>query len=138
MNIKEAKEALAAKGIRQLRKGESLADAITSIYRGVPRKGYEYKRADGSLMHRNEIVRTAHREALSKTVQEPYYVGPKAINIDDIPACDDFRDDLSQAGTIAKCQYCSRPLRVDEDEYDSFDILCCVRCMDHAILEHCM
>src|SRR5690606_11037358 len=128
---------LANNGIYQLRKGESIQDALDAIDNGTTRKGYEFKHRDGSQMSQNAIIAESNKEALSKTVRTPVQVPhDDCINVEDITGEDDFRNDLTKVGEIQECQYCNKPLRVDEGA--TFDIINCESCMDYAILQNCM
>jgi hypothetical protein len=137
MNKLEIIAKLAENGIHQLRKGESVQDALDSVENGTPRIGYDFKHRDGRLMTENEIKSASWKEAFSKTVRTPEYVGGSdEINIEDIPAVDDFRDDMSKVGEIQECQYCYKPVRTDEGAH--FEIINCEDCMSYAIHQNCM
>lgn len=137
MNKTDAINKLAEHGIHQLRKGESLSDALESVENGTGRKGYEFKQSDGSLMSQNEIIAASNKEAFAKTVRVPEHIAhPDVEDIEDITGEDDFRDDMTKPGEIQECMYCSKPLRVDEGA--EFDILNCSDCMSYAIYKNCM
>jgi len=58
--IQQAKEFLADHDIHQLRKGETMRDAMDSVLNSTSRKGYEYKRANGTLMTENQIIQASN------------------------------------------------------------------------------
>ncbi|MFA5409373.1 MAG: hypothetical protein WC343_11435, partial [Bacilli bacterium] len=64
MTILEGKQRVRDAGINQLRKGETLKDALDYLDgKIVTRKGYDFKHDDGRLMSKNEIIRASNKEA---------------------------------------------------------------------------
>jgi hypothetical protein len=136
MNKSEIVEKLNNAGIYQLRKGESVADALDSIENGTARIGYEFKHSNGTPMSQNAIISASNKEAFAKSVQVPERMDHGDVDIEDITGEDDFRDDLTKVGEIQECQYCSKPLRVDEGA--TFDIINCSDCHSYAVYQNCM
>lgn len=139
MNLLDAKKKLAKNGIYQLNKGESLKDALDFVDNKIPRKGYKYKRDDGSLMSKNEIISNENKEAFHRSFTPATFSKDEVECIDDIPAADDFREDKSRRGNIINCFYCGSCIRVDgydlvEHDYDTpEDTIHCESCMNDAI-----
>lgn len=138
MNKKEAIQKLNDNGIYQLRKGETLADALESINNKTQRKGYEYRNSDGSLMSKNKIIAEANKEAFGKSIREPEYIGYEEddYDVEDITGRDDYRSDMTKLGGIQPCKYCGKALRVDEGA--NYEILNCEDCSSYAIWCNCM
>lgn len=136
MNMQEIIERLNAAGIYQLYHGESVVDALRSVENGTARVGYECKHRDGRLMDHNEIIAASNKEAFTKMVRTPEYRSYPEVNVETITGEDDQRTDESKIGEIQSCQYCGKPLRVDEGMV--YDILNCDDCMSYAILHNCM
>ena len=139
MNLKEARRKLAESGIYQLRKGESLADALESIDKGTPRKGYKIKHDSGVLMTKNQIIANENMEAFCRSFTPAEFNEAEVDNIDDISEACDLREDKDYRGNILHCFYCGDCMRVDGtddpcDDYDSPDeLIHCESCMKDAI-----
>ena len=139
MTFQQAKEMLAKKGIHQLNKGESLADAIDHVVNGTARKGYKYRHDSGSLMSENQIIANENKEAFHRSFTPPEFNEDEVESIDDITDAYDFREDKTFRGNILHCFYCGDCLRIDgsdnpEDDYDSpEDTIHCGDCMNAAI-----
>ena len=136
--IQQAREFLADHNITQLRKGETMHDAMDSVLNGISRKGYEYKRANGSLMTENQVIQASNKEAFMKFTPAEY-TEDEVEDIDDIPSSDDFREDDTLRGIIVNCFYCGTCIRVDGDVDDigdypePQDTVHCDDCMRDAI-----
>lgn len=126
-------------GIFQLRKGESVQDAIDYLDGKIPggRKGYQIKKDSGEPMTGREIRQASQKEAFSKQCSEPEYKEHN-LSMVDINSLEDYRNDTSKDGVIERCQYCGTPVRTDYD--GQYDILTCEspKCIDWAILKNCM
>jgi len=141
VNKKEAVEKCNKHGIYQLNKGESLGDALDYIDNGTSRKGYKYRKNDGSLMSENEIIRNENKIAFHKSFTPPEYNEGDVGSIDDIQSVNDFREDREKRGVIINCFYCGDCLRVDSDKVDDEDgdysepqdTVHCESCMNAAI-----
>jgi hypothetical protein len=135
LKFREIKKFLDDNGIKQLRKGETLQDAIDFINNDIPsRKGYKYKNNKGERLSENTIIREANKESFKKSVVSPEYVEDVVKNVEDVE--EDFREDKNKVGKIEHCQYCGKSLRADENS--NFDIINCEECMDVAILDNCL
>lgn len=137
MNIHEARQKLAKHGIFQLRKGESIADALRSVDNGTPRIGYKYKTDNGRLMSENEQIAESNKEAFSKMVTPKEFTPEEVDDIDDIAPSHDFRED-EERGVIALCYYCGDAIRVSSDGLEEdYEInepeVHCNDCMNNAI-----
>ena len=139
MNYREAIEKLSGRGIYQLNKGESLADALRHIESGEPRKGYKFRRDDGRLMTENEIIQNENKEAFHRSFTPAEFNEEEIEDISDITDSYDFREDKNLRGNIIHCFYCGDCLRVDgsdhpDDDYDSpEDTIHCDDCLKDAI-----
>lgn len=137
--IIEIRKRLNDAGIYQLRKGETVKDAIDYLDGKLPggRKGFQIKRDDGSKMTENEIRQSSQKEAFAKHCSEPEYIHHDLTNVE-ISKLEDYRNDYSKQGVIEPCQYCGKPLRTDYE--GQYDILTCEspKCGDWAILKNCM
>jgi hypothetical protein len=136
--IQQAKDFLADHDIHQLRKGETMRDAMDSVLNSTSRKGYEYKRANGTLMTENQIIQASNKEAFMKFTPAEY-TEDEVEDIDDICASEDYREDDTLRGIIINCFYCGTCLRVDGDvdetgDYpEPQDTVHCEDCMRDAI-----
>ena len=139
MNIKEVRQKLKDNGILQLRKGESLADALESIEKGTARKGYKIKHDSGKLMTENQIIANENSEAFHRSFTPAEFHEDEVESIEDITDDCDYREDKSLRGNILHCFYCGDCLRVDgtdapADDYDSpEDTIHCKDCLNDAI-----
>lgn len=145
MNKLETIDKLNNAGIYQLRKGETLKDALDYLDgKLISRKGYQYKTNSGRLMDKNEIVTASNKEAFSKSVTSKEFLNDSIENIDDISEENDLRDNKNERGIIANCYYCGICIRVDCDnieikDYPPIDSLVhCNDCMNNAIMSNCM
>lgn len=142
MNKKETIEFLAEHGIHQLRKGESLNDAINSVKNNKGRVGYEYLDRYGNPLDDNQIAMAANKEAFMKFTPKEY-VHDEVEDIDDICDSEDFREDKSDRGIIINCFYCGTALRIDagvevEDYPPTDPLIHCDGCMRDAIANNAM
>lgn len=127
---------LASFGIHQLNAGESISDALDYVDgKMVSRKGHRIYSDSGRKLSRNEIIAAANKEAFSKTVREPEWVGCDIETVD-INTLEDYRENLNENGEVQECQYCGTGLRVDKGA--QFDILNCASCHNYAVLKNCM
>lgn len=140
MKLIEAKKLCHEHGIHQLRKGETLADALNHINNSTERTGYKHKYDDGRPMDENAQIRAANREALKKSLPPIEYTPDNVECIDDITDENDFREDKGNRGAIANCYYCGDCIRIDGfNDYETHDKLThCSDCMSQAIYENCM
>ncbi len=141
MNKSELIKKLNDHGIHQLRKGETLQDAIDYIEgKRVGRVGYDYKKDSGSLMSKNEIIAASNKEAFAKSgaATPPDYneFDQDDYTEEDYSSLEDYRNDTTKTGELQPCQYCGTALLVDEDA--DWDILNCEDCHSHAIYVNCM
>jgi len=136
--IEQAREFLNERGIFQLRKGETMKDAMDSVLNHTSRKGYDFKRSNGTLMTENEIIQASNKEAFMKFTPAEY-VEDEVEDIDDIPQSNDYREDDKERGIIINCFYCGTCIRVDGDvdeigDYpEPEDTVHCEDCMKDAI-----
>lgn len=136
MAFKQMREKCNKHGIYQLRKGETLQDALDYIDGKLPkRKGFKFKTDSGRLLDKNEIIAASNREAFAKTVTRPEYneFDPDEI---DIESCEDYREDSTKPGVLEPCQFCGKALRIDRET--QYDILNCEDCMGISILTNCL
>jgi hypothetical protein len=123
-------------GIYQLRKGESLQDALDYLDGKIPsRVGHKTKSDSGRKLSRNEVIAESNKESFSKGVTIPEYVefdGNTKLK----DAYEDQREDETKDGVLEPCMYCGKAIRIDA--YEQWDILNCEDCMGVAILKNCM
>ena len=131
----EAKKFLNDKGIKQLRRGESLQDCLDSVANNTARKGYDFKHDSGRLLTQNEIIQRSNKEAFLKTVSPKEYLADEVDEIDDISDSNDYREDKEHRGAIANCYYCGDCIRIDG--FEDYDVnepeVHCDGCMKNAI-----
>ncbi len=101
----------------------------------VGRVGYDYKKTNGSLMSKSEIITASNKKAFAKP---PEY---NEFDQDDYTEKDygqfeDYREDPTKTGELQPCQYCGTALLVDKGA--DWDILNCEDCHPHAIYVNCM
>src|ERR1700755_3601543 len=101
MTFTEIKERLAEHGIYQLRKGESIQDAVDYIDGKLhERVGYKIKTDSGRPLDKNEIIAASNKEAFIKSFSEPEYeeFDPETTKLED--AVGDYRDYVTQPGVL--------------------------------------
>ena len=129
-------------GIFQLRKGESIQDALDYVDGKLSgsRKGYDIKSDDGTLLSKSEIMARSNKEAFSKYVTTPEYLesGNELSDYSnkEIENLEDCRENKNHIGIIKPCDYCGTDLRADVNE--NWEIFNCDSCMSYAILKNCM
>ena len=140
MNIKEARQKVFNHGIKQLNKGESLADVLDHIDNGTPRKGYRIKADNGRMLSENEIIQHENKLAFHRSFTPKEFNADEVESIDDITKEFDFREDTTERGVILHCFYCGECLRVDagaaddnEDYGEPQDTIHCEGCLNDAI-----
>lgn len=134
----DIKQELADHGIYQLRKGESVKDALDYIHGKRPfRVGYQIKADNCRVLSKNEVIAASNKEAFSKSVTIPDYEPfDLATKVEEITGVDDYREDTSKPGVLEPCMYCGKALRIDRET--QYDILNCEECMGVAILKNCL
>lgn len=141
MNKEEALEKLKNAGIYQLNKGETLADALSSVENKTARKGYRYRHDDGALMTKSQVIANENKQAFSRSFT------PASYNHDECEYEDcsnDLREDKNNRGMLANCFYCGTAIIVDggdckEYDYSVFeDTTHCDECMNDAVMRLCM
>lgn len=140
MNKRQIIEKLAEAGITQLRKGETVGDALRYVDKEIPfRKGHIVGR------DRNETIFLNNKEALSKSFTRPEYNGSSLIDqdINSIPSdvldsLEDWRENKNAIGVLQPCQYCGVAMRCDEE--GQYEIFTCESgdCTNSAIWDNCM
>lgn len=139
MTKKEIIDFLASHGIHQLNAGESVQDALDYV-NGVRafRVGYQVRvnMPAGRRLSEHEIIAASWKEAFSKTVSEPEWVGAPDEEEIDIDSLEDYRCDTSCVGEVDYCQYCGKPLRVDK--VGCYEILNCEACHPWSVLHNCL
>ena len=143
MNKSELISNLASKGIHQLNKGETAADALKSAENGTARKGYRIKFDDGRAMSENQIIAEENKQAFARSFTPAIYEEEEdAPNAEEVT--EDCRLDTSKRGTIEHCFYCGDNIRVDAEydgqrDYDNQDERNhCEGCVNDAIMRMCM
>lgn len=125
--FEELKQRCNDNGIYQLRKGETLQDALNYLDGKLPeRVGYKIKTDSGRPLDKNEIIAESNKEAFAKSVTIPDYeeFDPDTTNLED---AEDYREDSTKPGVLEPCMYCGKALRIDEGT--TWDILNCEDCM---------
>jgi hypothetical protein len=143
MNITEARKLCNDNWIRQLNRGESLADAVDHIQNGVIRKGYKVKADNGRKLTKNEIIHHENKAAFSRSFTPSEFNQDDVESIADILDENDFREDKSKRGVIINCYYCGDCLRVDggsdTEDYESPEPEThCESCFSDAIMNLAM
>lgn len=144
MNKVEIIDKLSKHGIHQLRKGETVKDALDYVDgKRRSRKGYKHKKRDGSAMSKNEIISASNKEAFARTIKNPVPstssfcgVPVEDIHPEDLEGIEDYRQDTTKVGEIEGCHYCNEPLRVDKE--GCYDILNCEDCHSFSVMVNCM
>lgn len=137
MNKTDAIKFLADNGIRQLNKGESLADAIASVKNKSARVGYKYLNEDGTKMSNGEIIANENREAFAKTFTPPTY---NHEELTDLENAEDVRHDKDVIGVLENCTFCGCAIHIDADQLCDRNYLCCSdkSCSSSQTMQLCM